>query len=146
MTESMFSGCTDLVSCKIPCQMRRISTSGFAYCSSLSSYTESPEFLESIGSYAFFNCVSLPKLTIGKNASMGNMPFFHCTGATSIDWGLSSENDFKPNCKMISSSAFTQCFSLSSTTFEGNVVNKVVIPSGITSIGDFAFRQCYSMT
>lgn len=141
----MFQGCIYLTSCNVPCQMRTISPYTFANCSSLSSYTENPDFIGKIDDAAFSGCSGLEEIVIGKNASLsGGSNFSNCTSASTITWNNLSNSDVKLNMTTIPSQAFYNCSSLANTKFANSSLtqNAIVIPSGITLIGSSAFENC----
>ena len=74
-TAAMFDNCDSLVECELPCEMRVISDNTFRGCVSLTSYTKSPEFIESIGTSAFQNCTSLKEILIPEFASISTSSF-----------------------------------------------------------------------
>lgn len=151
---SMFEDCPDLVSCEVPCEMRTISTSTFKNCTSLTSYTVSPQFIMSIENNAFENCSSMPKILIPRYASIGNSAFTKCDSATVLEWdgvtgGTSTPTGTYRKCNMttIPDSAFQDCSVLTSTKFSGSSsnINGIVIPYGITGVSQNAFYNCSSI-
>lgn len=85
--------------------------------------------VNSIGTYAFYNCTGLTSVTIPSSViSIGNSAFDSCTGLTSINIPTSVTS--------IGISAFYNCTKLSSVT----------IPSSVTSIGNFTFSSCTGLT
>lgn len=143
--EGMFSGCTSLVSCNVPCQMRTISNNTFSGCTSLTSYTENPNFIDTIGEYAFADCTSLPELIIGEPTIISSGSFMNCSSISSITWD-NIQNDMT-KCRMseIPASAFTNCTNLTTTKFANQSYQAVVIPNGIKDVKDCAFSGCTGM-
>lgn len=148
---SMFEDCPDLVSCEVPCEMRTISNSTFKNCTSLTSYTVSPQFILSIENSAFENCSSMPKILIPRYSNIGNNAFTNCNSATVLEWdGVTGETSTptgtskKCNMTSIPDGAFQGCSSLTSTRFSGSSsdINGVVIPYGITRVSQNAFYDC----
>lgn len=79
----------------------------------------------SIGQYAFKNCKSLKKVTIGKNIkTIGDGAFYGCKNLKSIKLPI--------NLESIGNKVFINCLSLESVT----------IPSKVKSIGKSAFLGC----
>lgn len=88
-----------------------------------------PDGVTSIGTYAFYGCMSLTSVTIdGAVTSIGKYAFAKCTEVTSvtIDAPITS----------IGSYAFFECTGLTSVT----------IGDGVTELGDGAFEKCSGMT
>mgnify|MGYP002802687320 CR=1 FL=1 len=118
-----------------------------------------------IGAYAFQNCTALTEAVIGKSATrIGEEAFKNCTALKSLTLG----NDLA----IVENQAFRDCNSLKNVyisdiaawcaisfqNFEANplyyadklflngeLVTKLVIPDGVTSIGDFAFNGYRSL-
>ena len=111
-----------------------------------------PDSVTSIGSSAFYGCISLTSITIpGGVTSIGGSAFSGCTSLTSITM---------PNSvKSIGSSAFGGCESLISVTIPNSVTSiggsafsgcrsltSITIPNSVTEIGRTAFGDCTSLT
>ena len=110
----------------------------FAYCSSLTSITI-PNSVTSIGRYAFLGCSGLTSITIPNSVtSIGENPFDGCSGLTSIvvEEG-NTMYDSRENCNAIIETA-------SNTLITG--CENTIIASSVTSIGDWAFKNCSGLT
>ena len=152
-----FSGCSSLTSVTIGSGVTNIGNRAFEFCSNLTSITI-PESVTSIGSYAFYNCSSLTSVTMGSGmTSIGSYAFSGCSSLTSIS--------IPENVTSIGGDAFGYCTSLTSVTLEsnnivstanyysfsmktifGNQVEEYIIGNSVTSIGNYAFRDCSSLT
>ena len=151
----------------IPNSVTSIGEWAFYYCSSLNSITI-PNSVTSIGDYAFEDCSSLTSVTIPESVtSIGDQAFSYCSSLTSVIIGNSVTS--------IGKSAFYGCFSLTKTNYTGDIagwwcaiefgnwesnpiyysknlfindveVKDLVIPDSVTSIGNYAFFDCQSLT
>ena len=111
-----------------------------------------PDSVTSIGSSAFYGCISLTSITIPDGVtSISNGAFSGCTSLTSITIPDSVTN--------IGGSAFRGCTSLTSITIPDSVteigdsafvycrsLTSVTIPNSVTEIGDSAFEYCSNLT
>ena len=157
-TNTLVIGCG---STTIPKSVTSIEDFAFYNCSSLASI-EIPNSITSIGSNAFSGCSSLTNVEISNSViSIGNSAFMGCTSLTSIEIPSSVTN--------IENSAFHNCSSLTNIKVDSN--NKIydsrencnaiietstntliigcgstTIPNSVTSIENYAFRGCSSLT
>jgi serine acetyltransferase len=140
IANSFFYQCTSLTSITIGNRVTRIGNEAFTYCKSLTSITI-PSSVITIGDYAFAGCNSLTNINIPSSVtSIGYLAFFS-TNLTSIT--VDSRNP-----------AYT---SVDGVLFDKNIRTIIrypvamkgtnyVIPSSVTSIGDYAFVGCNSLT
>ena len=118
-----------------------IGEAAFIACSGLTSVTI-PEGVTNIGRSAFNYCSSLTSITIPASVkSIGEWAFEECTGLTSIMVNTGNESY---------SSKDGVLFNKAGTTLLlyplGKTETVYTIPDGVTSIGDFAFFNCSSLT
>ncbi len=156
-----FDGCTVLSSIEIPNSVTRIGFQAFRECAALTSVTI-PNSVTSIESEVFRSCLSLTSVEIPNSVtSIGSNAFYGCEDLTSVTIGNSVTR--------IEECTFSNCSALTSITVEkGNTkydsrdncnaiietnTNKLiigckntVIPNSVTSIGDYAFCHCRSLT
>ena len=95
--------------------------------------------MTSIGNSAFYYCRSLTSIEIPSSVtSIGNSAFYYCSGLTSIVVELgNTKYDSRNNCNAIIETA-------SNTLIVG--CKNTMIPSSVTSIGDYAFSGCSGLT
>ena len=161
---SAFGSCTSLTSIAIPDSVTRIGGYAFEWCTSLTSITI-PDSVTEIYDYTFTRCKSLTNITIPDSVtSIGNMAFERCKSLTSIT--------IPDSVTKIGIGAFSDCTSLtainvasenSNYVFVNGVLynkdkttiicypagkkgNNYKMPDGVTSIGDYAFYGCTSLT
>ncbi len=118
--------------------MTSIGDSAFYNCSSLTSVTI-PEGVTSIGNWAFEDCSSLTSVTIPEGVTtIGGRAF---EGCSSLVITVSSGN---ASYASLDGCLFNKDYS---TLLAGpGVKDDYVIPSSVTTIGDYAFRYCRSLT
>ena len=97
-----------------------------------------------IGMYAFYECASLASITIfGSVASIGDMAFWGCHSIESVnisDIATWCETEFDDG-------SLSNPLSWAKNLYiNGELVTELVIPDGVTSIGDYAFYNCSSLT
>ena len=162
--DSAFYNCKSLTSVVIGDSVTSIGEGAFEYCYRLTSIVI-PDSVTSIGDYAFYECSSLTSVVIGDSVKdIGYHVFGYCESLTSIV--------LPDSVKSIGSGALYECSSLTSIevseeneaykSIDGNLYSKdgktlvqyaigktdkeFVIPNSVTSIGDFAFEGCSSLT
>ena len=164
--EYAFYCCNLLNDITLSDSVRTIDNHAFDYCLSLTSIVM-PRSLERIGQYAFSNCSALNNVDFRKNnilTDIGTMAFENC---------ISLENIWLPiSVEKIDDNVFYGCEMLNKievdelnqyyTSIDGNLYNKdsttlilyaigkqdttFVIPDSVTTVGDYAFSGCSSLT
>ena len=150
-----FYNCTSLTSVTIPNSVTSIGAAAFSNCRSLTSVTI-PDSVTSIGDRAFSSCTRLTSVVIPDSVtSIGSSAFYNtpyyndksnwdngvlyisdCLIDTNYNFDSTTDYIIKDGTRIIASSAFENCTSLTSVT----------IPDSVTSIGDYAFKDCTGLT
>ena len=135
---SAFSGCSGLTSVEIPNSVTSIRQLAFSGCSGLTSVVI-PNSVTSIGECAFELCSGLTSVVIPNSVtSIEHHAFLYCDSLTSIAVAEGNPTyDSRDNCNAIIE---TQ----TNTLIVG--CSETIIPNSVTSIGDYAFYFCYSLT
>ena len=133
--EAAFDMCTGLTNVALPESITCISDSMFKFCSNLESVSI-PENLTSIGEFAFSWCGKLESITIPKSVtSIGSSAFTECENLKCV-----YIEDITAWCGISFGGYHANPLNYAENFYiAGEYVKEIVIPEGITSIGDYTF-------
>ena len=154
-----FSHCSSLSSIVIPDSVTDIGNDAFSHCSSLSNIVI-PDSVTSIGDYAFSGCSSLSNIVIPDSVTdIGNGAFSGCLLLEYISIPKSviclNENpfsDWKGVLECLSHNFIYEDDVLFNkdkskiVSFRNQKIESYIIPDSVTSIGDYAFSRCSSLS
>ena len=135
-----FQGCTGLISIKIPTSVTSIGKNAFQNCTSLTSITI-PNSVTSLGDGAFTGCNKLKNIYFTGNLAQW------CNKSWSPANVSSSYDLYVQNVKTTDLTIPNSVTSIKNYTFSGcTSLTSVTIPNSVTSIGESAFQNCSSLT
>ena len=158
-----FHNCTGLVSIKMPSELTKINNYTFNNCTKLISITI-PEKVTSIGAYAFNSCVELVEINLRATAlnsfdsddrvfndageEAGGITLNISKNVTKIPSLMFDSNDSASTCPKITKVVFEEgsaCTTIGTYAFRNNPIERIELPSSLTTIGKYAFAKCTSI-
>ena len=138
-----FAECANLTSVAIGNCVKTMYRRAFYRCKNLTSIII-PNSVTSIGDEAFDGCTDLNSVTIGKNIrSIGDEAFSGCYKITQTNY----TGDIAGWCAISFASPYANPIYYSRNLYiNGAEITDLIIPDGVTSIGQSAFRGCTGLT
>gem|GEM_PF-4620560 len=137
-----YNGCTGLTSIEIPNSVTLLGNEAFSGCTNLSSISL-PSNLKNLGNYVFLNCTALKSIDIPSTVTqIGNEAFSGCSALSGV-----RISDLEAWCKISFAGYRSNPLYYGKKLYLNNsLVTNLAIPSGITTIKQYAFRACESIT
>jgi len=158
-----FHNCTGLVSIEMPSELTKVNNYVFNNCTELRSITI-PEKVTSIGKYAFNSCVELVEINFRATAlnsfdsddrifndageEAGGITLNISKNVTKIPSLMFDSNDSASTCPKITKVVFEEgsaCTTIGTYAFRNNPIERIELPSSLTTIGKYAFAKCTSI-
>ena len=120
-----FGRCTGLESIKIPSKVKTIGEKAFGYCSSLKDI-DLPESIETLG-LGFIGGTQIEEIQIPKSLKSGSSALDGANELKKVEFEEGTETIIKEICDV---------------DYYENKIEEIIIPDGVTEIGDSAFAAC----
>lgn len=149
--DNAFKDKSTLLHISLPDGLIYIGDNAFSGCNGLSSSVDIPSSVESIGSYAFYNCHSIPSIKLQEGiTSIGSYAFANCTSLTEIiipnTVSIIGNNAFENNKKLSYAELPETLTAINSATFKNcDKLDTVILSSTLKTIENEAFYGCTSL-
>ncbi|EDR21588.1 hypothetical protein EDI_084580 [Entamoeba dispar SAW760] len=147
--DGCFYKCISLTSMNIPSSIIKIGDECFYECSSLISINI-PSSISELGDRCFEECSSLTSINIPSPViSIGHWCFRECSSLTSMNIDnlqfISEDRIFMNEPVLVSVQIPENLQIINGKNIEKKDINKFIIPSSITKLGNYCFNGCYSL-
>ncbi len=152
--EYAFQNCKNLPNITITNNVENINSYAFYGCESLTEI-EIPSNVEYLGNAAFENCEKLAKITLHSGLKTMGRRFLSGTQVTEIviPKTIENMNDALSNAEKLTKVTFASGIKTIPSQalckdYSSDVINvtEVILPTGITEIGSYAFQNCDTLT
>ena len=139
-----FKGCSGLTSLTLPAGITSIGYGAFLECSGLTSLNI-PSSITEIGDYAFRDCSGLTSLTLPSSITeIGDGAFYGCSELKEVRFCINDNLDTyltkgHPYIPYINEDCDIKYY------INDKEITSIVIPSSVTSLGDYAFQKCSTL-
>ena len=153
-TSHTFSGCSSLVSVKLPLDTTAINSEVFYNCISFTgveNWDEIKDNITSIGSSAFYSCDSLVSISLPSVKTISAKAFAYSDSLATVDLAgapLTAINDAFRNCPQLDGLVLPETVtSIGRDALHGcSSLTSINVPRDCTELGPYAFNGCSSLT
>ena len=152
MGGSALSGCTDLTSVRLSDELTEIPGGAFSGCTGMTSINI-PNNVKTIGDGAFSDCSGLTSITIGSSVtSIGERAFSDCKMLEAVHisdiaaWCRITFEGSEISDYLAQNRSANPLFHAHHLYLNNEEIKDLVIPDGITSIGNYAFYNCTELS
>ena len=131
-----FHNCSKLVEIDVGTRLISIGDYAFTNCSALEAITL-PDTVTNLGKYVFDGCTSLSKMSSTEEGTIVLPTALSIIPSYAFQNCLAIKNVVVGNITEIQSNAFSGCQNI--VKFNSDVAGELIVPSGVTSIGEYAF-------